>query len=79
MLGVVRARTNRWLLLSTPLLWAVLVVVVPHGLVGLDVYRAFGLPWVLGNFGFGVAVLALAAWASRRFPDRGYSVRWATT
>lgn len=36
-LGVVRARANRWLLLSTPLLWAVLVVVVSHGLVGLDV------------------------------------------
>ena len=67
-LGVVRARFNRWLLLSTPLLWALLVVVVPHGLVGLDVYRAFGAAWVAGNFVFGVAVLAAAAWFGRRAP-----------
>ena len=65
-----RARANRWLLLSSPLLWALLVIVVPHALIGLDVYDAFGLPWVLGNLGFGFAVLAVAAWVSRRFPDR---------
>lgn len=68
-LRVVRARGNRWLLLSAPLLWALLLVVVPHGLIGLDVYRAFGVPWVGGNLFFGLAVLAAAAWASRRFPS----------
>lgn len=67
-LRAVRARGNRWLLLSSPLLWALLIVVVPHGLVGLDVYRAFGISWVGGNLLFGLAVLAAAAWASRRFP-----------
>jgi hypothetical protein len=66
-LRVVRARGNRWLLLSAPLLWALLIVVVPHGLIGLDVYRAFGIAWVGGNLIFGLAVLAAAAWASRRF------------
>lgn len=64
-LGVVRARGNRWLLLASPLLWAALVVVVPHGLVGLDVYRAFGIAWVGGNFLVGLAVLAAGLWASR--------------
>jgi len=67
-LRVVRARANRGLLLSAPLLWALLIVIVPHGLIGLDVYRAFGLPWIAGNLVFGVAVLAAAGWASRRFP-----------
>jgi hypothetical protein len=67
-LRVARARSNRWLLLSSPLLWALLVIVAPHGLVGLDVYRAFGLPWVAGNFVFGLVVLGAAIWASRRFP-----------
>jgi len=67
-LRLVRARGNRWLLLAAPLLWALLAVVVPHALVGLDVYRAFGIAWVGGNFAFGIAVLAAAAWASRRFP-----------
>ncbi len=42
-----------------------LVVVVPHGLVGLDVYRAFGIAWVGGNFLVGLAVLAAGLWASR--------------
>jgi hypothetical protein len=67
-LRAVRARANRWLLLSCPLLWALLVVVVPHGLLGLDVYRAFGVAWVGANLLFGLAVLAAVAWASRRFP-----------
>jgi hypothetical protein len=76
---VVRARSNRWLLLSAPLLWALLVVVVPHGLVGLDAYRAFGFPWVAGNFAFGLVVIAAAAWAVRRLApsSRGLAfVRW---
>lgn len=64
-LGVVRARGNRWLLLASPLLWAALVVVVPHGLIGLDVYRAFPIAWVGGNFLVGLAVLAAGLWASR--------------
>lgn len=64
-IALVRARANRWLLLSSPLLWALLVVVVPHGLVGLDVYRAFGPAWVAGNFVVGLAVLAAAAWIGR--------------
>ncbi|HVF59416.1 MAG TPA: hypothetical protein VNJ70_06345 [Thermoanaerobaculia bacterium] len=78
-LRVVRARSNRWLLLSAPLLWALLVVVVPHGLIGLDVYRAFGLPWVASNFVFGLAVLGGAAWVSRRLPAASRSsafLRW---
>lgn len=74
-LRVARARFNRWLLLSSPLLWALLVVVVPHGLVGLDVTRAFGLPWVAGNFLFGTAVLGVAAWTARRFPGSAF-LRW---
>ncbi len=78
-LRVVRARSNRWLLLSAPLLWALLIVVVPHGLVGLDVYRSFGLPWVAGNFVFGLAILGAAAWVTRRFPASSRSsafLRW---
>ena len=67
-LRVARARSNRSLLLLAPMIWALLLVVVPHGLLGLDVYRVFGLPWVAGNLAFGVAVLGAAAWASRRFP-----------
>lgn len=78
-LALVRARSNRWLLLSAPLLWALLIVVVPHGLLGVDIYHAFGLPWVAGNLALGVAVLAAAAWLSRKSPAasrRSAFLRW---
>jgi hypothetical protein len=78
-LRVLRARTNRWVLLSSPLLWALLIIVVPHGLIGLDVYRAFGWPWVGGNLAFGIAILAAIAWLYRRFPAAAQSskiLRW---
>jgi hypothetical protein len=67
-LHALRARSNRWLLLSSPMIWALLIIVVPHGLIGLDAYRAFGLPWVAGNLAFGIAVLCGVAWICRRFP-----------
>jgi hypothetical protein len=71
-LGLLRARSNRAILFASPLVWAALAVAVPHAVVGLDVVAAFGPGWVLGNFGVGVAVLALGFWAARRFP----AARW---
>lgn len=65
-LGVRRAWSNRWLVLSSPLLWALLVVVVPHGLFGIDAYRALGWRWLGANLAFGLVVLGGAAWAGRR-------------
>ena len=67
-LRAVRARGNRWLLLSAPLLWALLVIVVPHGLLGVDVYRTFGPPWVLANLAFGFAVIGSGVLVIRWFP-----------
>ena len=67
-LRLLRARANRWLILSAPLLWALLVIVVPHALIGLDVYSAFGLPWIGCNLAHGVAVVAAAVALTRRPP-----------
>ena len=69
-LQVVRARSNRWLLLSSPLIWSILVIVVPHGLLGVDVYRLFGMAWVFANLAFGVAMLGAAAVVGRRLQGR---------
>jgi hypothetical protein len=63
-----RSRANRWLIFAAPLLWSLLVIAVPHGLIGLDVYAAFGVPWVAGNLAFGAVVVAVVAWVARRFP-----------
>jgi hypothetical protein len=78
-LRLARARSNRWFLLSVPMLWALAIIVVPHGLVGFDIYRTFGLPFVAGNLIVGVAVLAAAAWVTWRFPAASRSsafLRW---
>jgi len=64
----VRANANRLVLLASPLLWALLAVVVPHALAGFDVVAAFGGRWVAGNVAFGVAVLAAVGWMHRRRP-----------
>lgn len=74
-LRLARARTNRWLLLASPLLWSLLAVVVPDALIGLDVYREFGWAWVGSNLAFGVVVLGVATGLARRFPDSKF-FRW---
>lgn len=63
-----RSRANRWMIVSAPALWALLVIAVPHALIGLDMYAEFGVPWVAGNLGFGAVVVAAVAWVARRFP-----------
>ena len=67
-LQVRRTRSNRSLLLSSPLLWALLIIVVPHGLFGVDVYQLFGMAWVF--LAFGVAVLVAAVFVSRTLQGR---------
>ena len=61
----------RWLLLASPLLWALLVVVIPDAFIGFDVYRELGWGWVGSNLALGLAVLGVAIWLARRFPDSG--------
>jgi hypothetical protein len=65
-LTVDRARSHRWLLLSTPLIWALLVTVLPHAFLGYHVYTAAGVQWIAINVAFGFATLAGAVWASGR-------------
>lgn len=64
-----RSRTNQWVMFGSPALWALLVIVVPHGLAGFDVYATFGVPWVAANLAFGVVVVVAFAWAARRYPS----------
>ena len=69
-LRAARARFNGWILVASPLAWTPLVVVAFQGLFGVDMYRLPLLPWLVGNLLFGVGVLAVALWASRRFAAR---------
>ena len=65
-----RIRTNRWLLLLSPLLWTPLAIVCAEGMFGFDIYREFGLLWVGLNLAVGLAVIPLAIWVAHRYAER---------
>lgn len=69
-LRIWRLRATKMVFLLAPLLWAALLVVVPKSLIGLDVYAACSVAWLAANFVFGVAVIPVAVWISRRYADR---------
>ena len=70
LLRALRIRPTQGILVLSPLLWVPLAIVAAKGLFGLDVYRAFGTPWLATNVAFGLAVIPLAIWVTRRFGDR---------
>lgn len=63
----VRLWVNRTILVLVPLLWTPLMIVIPQALVGLDVYRAFGWPYVMSNLVFGVVAIPILLYLDRRF------------
>ncbi len=65
-LRVERIRTTKWALLLSPLAWTPMAIVSLKGLFDVDVYVAFGASWVGANVLFGLLVLAVAWWVSRR-------------
>lgn len=69
-LQVERIRVTKWVFLSAPLVWTPLLIVALKGLLGVDAYAIFSGAWLAANLLFGVAVIALALWISRRYADR---------
>lgn len=69
-LQVERARVTKWVFLSAPLVWTPLLIVSLKGLLGVDAYALFSCAWLAANLLFGLAVIALAVWISRRYADR---------
>jgi hypothetical protein len=65
-----RIRTTQWTLILAPLAWTPLFIVAMKGLLNVDVYVAFGIPWVVANVIFGLLVIVAAVWISRAFADR---------
>jgi Zn-dependent protease with chaperone function len=70
LLRIDRIRMTKWVFLLSPLLWIPLLIVGVEGLVGVDAYATFDTAWLVSNFVFGLAVIALALWVSRRYADR---------
>ncbi|MBK9373955.1 MAG: hypothetical protein IPN03_09535 [Holophagales bacterium] len=69
-LRVERIRATKWTLLCSPLLWTPLLIVALKGLFGVDAYETCGAGFLIANLLFGVLVILLAVWISRRYAAR---------
>jgi hypothetical protein len=70
-LRVLRIRVTQWALLTGQLVWWVpFLIVVLKGRWGVDAYRVFGGTVLAVNVLFGLAIIPLAIWVSRKFGDR---------
>jgi hypothetical protein len=65
-----RLRATMLTLLVAPLLWTPLLIVALKGLLGIDAYATLPGDWLAANLLFGLAVIPLAIWMSRRYADR---------
>lgn len=70
LLRIDRIRMTKWVFLLSPLLWIPLLIVGVEGFLGLDAYAILDTAWLAANFLFGLAVIALALWVSKRYSDR---------
>lgn len=70
LLKIQRIDALKWTLLSCPLLWVPLQIVAFQGLFGVDVYAYFGIDYLVANLLFGIAVIPLALWISKRYASR---------
>jgi len=69
-LRVERIRATKLTLLCSPLLWTPLLIVALKGLFGVDSYATLGAAFLIANLVFGVLVILLAVWTSRRYAAR---------
>jgi hypothetical protein len=70
-LRVLRIRVTQWALLTGQVIWWVpFLIVALKGFWGVDAYRAFGEAFLAANFLFGLAIIPLATWTSKKFDGR---------
>ena len=69
-LRIQRIRTTKLALLLGPLLWVPVLIVLVRGMFGVDLFTTETRHWIIANLAFGVLVILLAFWASRRYGER---------
>jgi hypothetical protein len=69
-LRVERIRAVMATLLFAPVLWTPLLIVALKGLIGVDAYAAFGAAFLIANLLFGLLLIPLAVWISKRYETR---------
>ena len=66
-LRVLRIRITQWALLAGAVVWAPCVIVAAKAFFGLDVFNA---AWLWANVLFGLSMIPLAVWLSKKFGHR---------
>jgi hypothetical protein len=69
-LRMLQIRHFQWTLLLAPLLWTPLLIVALEGFLRVDAYKTVGAAYLLANLLFGLAIIPLAIWLSKKFGDR---------
>jgi hypothetical protein len=69
-LRMLHIRHFQWTLLLAPLLWTPLLIVALEGFLRVDAYKTLGAAYLLANLLFGLAIIPLAIWLSKKFSDR---------
>ena len=69
-LRVFRIHTTQWAVFVGVALWAPALIVVIKGVLDVDPYQFLNLPWLIANIAFGLAMIPLFYWISRRMSER---------
>lgn len=69
-LRVRRINETKMVFLLSPLLWVPLLIVVVRAITGLDPYSIFSASWLVGNLLFGLAVIPIVFWVSKRYSHK---------
>jgi len=78
-LRMLHIRHFQWTLLLAPLLWTPLLIVALEGFLRVDPYKTVGAAYLLANLLFGLAIIPLAIWLSKKFGhrmDRSPKIQW---
>ncbi len=60
---------TKWILLISPLLWGLLLLVLPMG-VHVDMLKLLGVPYMLGNVLFGIIFVPFGLWIASKFSPK---------
>jgi hypothetical protein len=66
-LRVLRIRNTQWAVLAGLVVWVAFMIVIFEAVFGLNIYEP---AWVWSNVAFGVALIPLAIWVSKKFGDQ---------
>jgi hypothetical protein len=66
-LRVLRIRNTQWAVLVGLVVWVAFMIVVMKAAFGVDIFEP---AWVWSNVAFGLALIPLAIWLSKKFGDR---------